>query len=135
MAKKKVVLCDPNVLFRYFRGNDVINQELDEIGFDNLAISAISEAEMLVGMKRGERRKTTQTLNKFDIIDSDRDISRRFINLTYDYNTKPTGLPDLLIAATALEYGYELFTFNRKDFDFIKEIKFYQPTLQHLPFL
>lgn len=57
MAKKNVVLCDSNVLFRFFRGNDLINQELDEIGFVHLPISAISEAEMLVGMKRGEKER------------------------------------------------------------------------------
>jgi predicted nucleic acid-binding protein len=34
--------------------------------------------------------------------------------------------PDCLIAATALNFSFELFTDNKKDFDFIKGVKFYK---------
>lgn len=66
MAKKKIVLCDSNVLFDYFRGVPVMVQELEELGFDRLYLSVISEAEMYVGMKRSEKRKTTETINKLE---------------------------------------------------------------------
>ena len=71
MAKKKIVLCDSNVLFDYFRGGPAIIQELDELGFDRLYLSVISEAEMYVGMKRSEKRKTVETVNKFNVIGLD----------------------------------------------------------------
>ena len=79
MAKKKIVLCDSNVLFDYFRGVQVMVQELDELGFDRLYLSVISEAEMYVGMKRSEKRKTVETINKFNVIGLDAEISRRLL--------------------------------------------------------
>jgi tRNA(fMet)-specific endonuclease VapC len=36
-------------------------------------------------------------------------------------------LPDALIASTALVYNLDLYTTNRKDFDFIEGIKLYNP--------
>ncbi|PHK17988.1 hypothetical protein VF13_37030 [Nostoc linckia z16] len=61
MAKKKIILCDSNVLFDYFRGVPVMVQELDELGFDRLFLSVISEAEMYVGMKRSAKRSKLST--------------------------------------------------------------------------
>jgi predicted nucleic acid-binding protein len=131
MAQKKIVLCDSNVLFEYFRGTPVMLQELDELGFSRLALSVISEAEMYVGMRRTERRKTTETINKFNIIGLDAEISRTLLRLTWEHHTKRPGIADMLIAATALTYPVKLFTFNKKDFDFIEGITFYRPKYQH----
>ncbi len=36
-------------------------QELDELGFDRLFLSVISEAEMYVGMKRSAKRSKLST--------------------------------------------------------------------------
>ncbi len=131
MAQKKVILCDSNVLFDYFRGIPMMIQELAELSFDRLAISAISEAEMYAGMKSNERRATTETINKFDIIELDDEISRRMTRLVWEHYNKRPAIPDMLIAATALVYPVELFTFNKKDFDFIDGVKFYRPKYQH----
>ena len=106
-------------------------QELDELGFERLALSVISEAEMYVGMKRTERRRTTETINKFNSIGLDSEISRMLSRLTWEHYTKRPGIADMIIAATALTYPVELFTFNRKDFDFIEGITFYRPKYQH----
>jgi tRNA(fMet)-specific endonuclease VapC len=37
------------------------------------------------------------------------------------------GVPDALIAATAISNQVALFTLNKKDFDFLDGIKFYKP--------
>lgn len=131
MAQKKVILCDSNVLFEYFRGSPVMLRELDELGFDRLALSVISEAEMYIGIKRIEWRKTTETINKFNIIGLDSEISRMLSRLTWEHYTKRPGIADMIIAATALTYPVELFTFNKKDFDFVERITFYRPKYQH----
>jgi len=102
MAKKKIVLCDSNVLFDYFRGVPVMTQELDELDFDRLYLSVISEAEMYVGMKRSEKRKTVETINKFNVIGLDAEISRRLLTLTWGHYAKRPGIADMIIAATAL---------------------------------
>lgn len=131
MAKKKIVLCDSNVLFDYFRGVPAMLQELDELGFAQLYLSVISEAEMYVGMKRSQKRKTVETINKFNVIGLDAEISRRLLTLTWEHYTKRPGIADMIIAATALTYPVELFTFNKKDFDFVEGGTFYRPKYKH----
>jgi predicted nucleic acid-binding protein len=133
MAEKKLILCDSNVLFDYFRGIPAMIQELDELGFERLSLSVISEAEMYAGMKRSERRATVETINKFNIIELDTEISRRLATLIWEHYAKRPAIPDMIIAATALVYQVELFTFNKKDFNFIEGIKFYRPKYQHHP--
>lgn len=131
MAQKKLVLCDSNVLFDYFRGVPVMGQELEELGFDRLYLSVISEAEMYIGMKQSEKRMTVETINKFSIIGLDSEISRKLLHLTWEHHAKRPAIPDMIIAATVLTYPVELFTFNKKDFDFIKGITFYRPKYKH----
>jgi predicted nucleic acid-binding protein len=131
MAQKKLILCDSNVLFDYFRGIPVMVQELTELGFDRLVISAISEAEMYAGMRQSEKRSTTEIINKFDTIDLDDEISRCMTRLIWEHYDKRPAIPDMLIAATAPVYPVELFTFNKKDFNFIEGITFYRPKYQH----
>jgi tRNA(fMet)-specific endonuclease VapC len=46
MEKKQIVLCDTNILIRYFKGDTAIINELDNIGFRRLAISPVTAAEM-----------------------------------------------------------------------------------------
>lgn len=106
-------------------------QELDELGFDRLFLSVISEAEMYVGMKRSEKRKTVETINKFNVIGLDAEISRQLLNLTWGHYAKRLGIADMIIAATALTYPVELFTFNKKDFDFVEGITFYRPKYKY----
>ena len=56
-----------------------------------------------------------------------RDISLRFLELmeTYALSHRP-GIPDILIAATALDNDLSLFTLNLKDFHYIPELKIYE---------
>ncbi len=61
------------------------------------------------------------------LIDIDTGISKAFkgIVLNYSFN-HPIKIPDALIAATAIHLGIPLYSYNKKDFDFIPEIKFYK---------
>ena len=52
-------------------------QELEELGFDRLYLSVISEAEMYAGMKRSEKRKTTETINEFNVIGLDTEYNSK----------------------------------------------------------
>ena len=36
-------------------------------------------------------------------------------------------IPDAIIASIAIENNLELYTLNKKDFDFIKDLKLYRP--------
>ena len=58
-----------------------------------------------------------------------RDISLRFLELmeTYALSHRP-GIPDMLIAATAIDHDLSLFTLNVKDFRYIPELEIYEET-------
>ena len=54
-------------------------------------------------------------------------ISELFFDIVNKYALSHAhGIPDSIIAATALYFDMELFTFNLKDFSFIPNLKIYQ---------
>lgn len=53
----KIILCDSNIVFRYQRNHTSITNELDKIGFENLAISTVTVCEMYFGMLLKENEK------------------------------------------------------------------------------
>ena len=126
MAKAKLILCDTNIIIEAFRGNQEILSELDFVGYPNLFISDITIAEIYFGMKQKEARKTKELLNKFFQIAFDQNISSKMLTLLFEFRDR-AGIPDSIIAATALLGGFHLYTLNKIDFDFVKGLKFYNP--------
>ncbi|MEO0041998.1 MAG: hypothetical protein RL329_1446 [Bacteroidota bacterium] len=127
MESKKIILCDTNIFIGYFHGEENIIKELDYLTFDRLAISVISVAEIYYGMRKKEAISTRELVRKFNILHLDKEISKLFLQLVLGYKDMKVGVPDALIAATAVANQVELFTLNRKDFDFIDGIKLYKP--------
>ena len=128
MAKKSVtVLCDSNVVIKFLRKQPDVLAELDAIGPARLAISIITTAEIWAGTRKETEDLTRQKLQLFNRHTIDEAISKRFVSLVFDRQNQAAGIPDKLIATTAIENGCELFTFNRKDFAGIKGLKFYRP--------
>lgn len=67
MAKNQVILCDTGIFFAYFKGNEQVIYELDNvIGFENLAISVISIGEIFYGMRKHEKIPTKSLINQFN---------------------------------------------------------------------
>ncbi len=128
---KKTILCDTNVVFGYYHKKEEMIMELDGLGFERLAISSVSVAEMYFYMRKRERRKTKQLLNKFQVQPLTTEISNLFEQLMYEHHTKHPSIPDCLIAATALVINAELFTFNKKHFTYYEGIKIYKPKYKH----
>jgi predicted nucleic acid-binding protein len=77
-VEKKMILCDTNIFFGYFRGNQSIVNELSKIGFKNLAICSITIGEAFYGMKLSEKRKTKELINHFNIFEIQEDASKKF---------------------------------------------------------
>ena len=121
-----MILCDTNILINYFKGDTALMNELDNIGFSRLAISAVTAAEMYFGMHKGEIRKTKELINKFSIFDIDKNISKGFVEIIFEHKNQ-LSIADAIIAATALDNAVQLYTYNIKDFDFIKGVKLYKP--------
>jgi tRNA(fMet)-specific endonuclease VapC len=132
METKQLILCDSGVLIEYFRGNQNVLDELDFLGFSRLLISSVTAAEIYFGMKKREKRKTVELINKFNIYHVDKEISLRFLQLMLSNLDNKIAIPDAIIAATALTANVKLYTFNRKDFDYIEGLKLYNPKFSSL---
>lgn len=126
-----MILCDTNIFIEFYKCNEIIVQSLHDIGKENVALSVITEAELLYGaLNSKELSKLQKHLAMCQRYLLNEDISNVFIELMNKYalSHKPS-IPDLLIGATAIVNNLELFTLNKKDFRFIPEIKLYEPSI------
>jgi predicted nucleic acid-binding protein len=124
-----MILCDTNILIEFYKNNSQIVQELREIGQSQLAVSSVTQAELYFGaLNKAELKKIKQHLSLLTQYPLDVSVSVLFLQLMESYSlSHKISLPDALIAATALVYNLELYTLNAKDFQFISNLKLYQP--------
>jgi len=128
--EKTRVLIDTNVLIKLFRGNKTVEKHLKSIGNGNIIVSDITIIEMLVGCTSVNKRKDFEEQLKAygkaivdkDIIEKTKTLIRRYAPI----NEKPIQIPDMIIASNAIWENIELLTYNKKDFEFIKELKFHK---------
>ncbi len=127
MASKQLILCDSNIFINLFKGHANVKAALQKIGTENIALSIITYAETIYGTKKSHLNKNKAFFEQHTIIEIDNGISKVFkglvLNYSYNHHIK---IPDALIAATAIHLGHSLYTENKKDFDFIPEIKFHK---------
>lgn len=124
-----MILCDTNIIIEFYKNNSQIISELHFIGQSNIAISAITNAELYFGaLNKAELKKIRKHLSSIRLFPIDISISKKFISLMENYSlSHKLCIPDALIAATALIYSIELYTLNSKDFHFIENIQLYKP--------
>ena len=132
MAKKQVI-CDTDVMIDYWdtfskrhhQTKEILEQE---IGLDNIVISAITKMELLIGAGNKEDEiKIKSTLLRFNVALINNEITKESIDLLEYYRlSHGLAIPDSFIAATAKITGLELFTYNVKDYKFIKRLKLYE---------
>ena len=115
-----MTLLDTNVLIEILKGDAETKARVETLD-GPLAVSAISAMELFYGARdKAEVARLERFLGLFRIVQIDHAISLRGVDLVRGF-AKSHGLdiPDALIAATALEKGFSLLTYNRKDFRFI----------------
>jgi len=130
MGKKKIshVLCDTNVLFRFMEGDETTKTILDKIGKERIAFSIITTAEAYAGSSKLDFAILKKVFANYNIYHLSKESSIIFNGLMQsNYARHSKWIPDALIASIAIANNLELFTYNRKDFDFIKEIKLFNP--------
>jgi len=113
-------LLDTGVLMRHLRGRrDVVRFTRGLGRKKHVAVSAITHLELLVGAHQEEEYGTRKFLARFRPIPVDADIGQRAGHLIRQQRAKgrALGIPVAIIAATALQHGLTLVTFNPKDFD------------------
>jgi predicted nucleic acid-binding protein len=126
--KKSMILCDTNIFIEIFRKNFLIRSELNKIGYDNIVISDVVKAELFFGARdKVDLQKIAKSIEHFPVLSIQFEISKIAVDFVEKYClSQKLNLPDALIAATAVYYGIELFTFNEKDFRFIPELQLYR---------
>jgi tRNA(fMet)-specific endonuclease VapC len=120
-----MVIFGTNILIELYRGNLVVQQEIQQIKSDVFYISSITAAEFMVrAQDKTDFQRIEKHLKKYTIIPVNGDISDIFIDLfrTYTLSHRPA-VADTLIAATALYYHLPIYTLNKKDFRFIPGIE------------
>lgn len=126
--KKQIILCDTNILFELFKGNSVIKNALNNISNENIAFSIITHAEAYAGSSKENLKTVKSFFSKHQLYHLDKTSSEIFNGLIQSNHTRHSKwIPDALIASIAICNGLELYTLNRKDFDFIPNLKLYNP--------
>lgn len=82
-----------------------------------LAISVVTLAEFMGGMREGEQERTDRLFRLFTVLDATQDIARRAAAYLRQFHASHNlELGDALIAATVAYHNAELVTRNRKHY-------------------
>jgi predicted nucleic acid-binding protein len=129
MGKKEIkpILCDSNFLFDFLKGEERAKRAISKIGMERVSFSIITIAEAYAGSSKVEFAMLKVLFSNHRIYPINEDVSKTFNGLIQNHYSRKKWIPDALIAATAIENNLELFTYNRKDFDFIPDLKLYNP--------
>jgi len=117
-----MIFLDTNILIDYSKGKIQINS------WDEYFINSIVRMEFKIGaLNKRELKKINYILSNIKALKIDQDI----LNLAEDIIEKyglayGLSIYDAIIAATCLIYDLKLWTLNKKDFKFIKELNLYE---------
>lgn len=122
-----MVLCDTNIFIQAFNGEDNTIDQLEKIGSENVALLAITVMELYQGMSnKTELNQMKKKIQYYDVVEVDTDASRLAIQLIEAYRLSHNlQIPNAIIGASAAIHQIELFTYNRKDFNFIPNIRLF----------
>ena len=120
---EKVIL-DTNILIEILKGEKRTIAKVESMERE-LCISSITAMELYYGaLDKAEVRRLEKFVSLFTVIYPDETLSRKAMELVKRYaKSHSLDIPDSIIAATALTRNCELFTYNRKDFRYIEELK------------
>lgn len=114
------ILLDTSVLIDVLNRRKGRREFLRELANRNhrLACCAVTVAEIYAGTRPAEARDTEKLLNSLQYFDLDRGAARRAGLLKGAWARKGVtlALPDVLIAAVAIEHNLALATDNQKDY-------------------
>lgn len=130
-------LIDTSVFIELERADQPLSALEASIPGESVALAAMTASELLAGVyravpskRRGSREAFVETiLEQFPILAFDLDGARTYARLLAELTVagRLIGLSDLLIAATALTYGYEVLTHNIRDFQRVPRLVVRQP--------
>ena len=118
-----IVFVDTNIVIEYLKGNDEIIQMLFK--FDTIYINDVVIMELYQGARdKRELNYIKKSILRFKVLKMNNEImvlAKEILEkYTLSHNTK---IMDALIASTVILYNLDLYTLNRKDFRYLKQIK------------
>ncbi len=121
-------LIDTNVLSKIFYGNVEVKIFLASL---KIGIDTIVYIECIQGsISNSDKNLIKRSLQSLKFYPLNDQIAQTAIELIDKHsNSRGLLLADAMIAATAIEYGLTLITFNVDDFKFIKELKILTPVI------
>lgn len=124
-----ILLLDTTVLIDVLRGHVRRRALLAELTSSGhlLATAAINIGEVYAGMRPSEESRTGELLSNIECYPLTAIIARRAGNLKSEWarQGRTLGLADMIVAATAMEYGAVLMTDNQKDFRLVSGLRLY----------
>ena len=123
-----MILTDTCVLIEYFRENPGVTRIIKNIGTDNIVLNTIIVMELISGARdKIELNSIKKRLNKFQIVEINQSVLDDANTLMEEYHlSHGLKIPDAIIAATAKFHDISFYTFNKKDFKFVPDIKLYE---------
>lgn len=123
------VMFDTDILVDYLRGFEPSRSTISKIKDGRLTgyISTITETELFAGEDEKNEEKNallSELIDMFQKVDVTSAIARRAGKIKRDYGM---GVPDSIIAASAMSLNCKLFTRNIKDYETLRGLSVEKP--------
>lgn len=119
--EKRILMLDTNIIIDYLKQKPDVVSFIEKYGKENIVLSPFVVMEIYQGvLNKEDLNRTRKKLKGFTTLIIDQAIIDLALQIQQQYVlSHHLGIPDTLIAATALIYDLELLTYNLKDFRFI----------------
>jgi predicted nucleic acid-binding protein len=124
----KIAVLDTDVLIDFLRGSQSAIEFVSALN-DSICVSALTVAELYVGVRDGKERKQLDALvAATEVLPITAQISQRGGLLRRDFKASHgVGFVDALIAATVIEHSAVLYTHNVKHYPMLNKKQLAQP--------
>ena len=121
-------LLDTDTCINLLRQNDAVWAHLERLTPEEVAISAMNEAELRYGaLNSQDPAKRTQDVEAFLapilVLPFDRDAAREHARLRMALKSKPIGERDLVIASVASSHHLTVVTHNQREFGRVPDLR------------
>lgn len=126
---KENIICDTNIFIHYAIDTAEVVEALEKIGNAHILVPVTVAMELSKGCRnKKEANLLMKHLKAYKILYIDARISQKAFELIQTYHlSHALQIPDALIAATGLVYDLPIYTYNKKDFTYIENIRLYEP--------
>lgn len=126
--EKKIILLDTSILIEYFRKTDKSKSQLFKLSANNqytLAVSAITKFEIYNGINKQQEEFWNLFFNSIIVLpfEAETALIASAIDADLKRKRKQIAIPDLFIAATAVQANCKIATHNKKHFERIEKLK------------